>query len=146
MVFSPDRFCELALLSCPLPPPRAAVQLAGAALLLPSAASLALARAAAVPGRLSSATYVSLNAGLSLFGLAVAAAASTAVAPASSSFASSSSAPAFIAPAKLYASLLLVGPLALAVACSTAATVRESSFNVIFFSFSFFLFCSRGKV
>lgn len=126
MAALPSRFCELALRSCPLPPPQTAVQLAGAALALPCAASLALVHAASVPGRLSSATYVSLNAGLSLFGLAVAAAASTAIAPAGSAAASTAS--AFLAPAKLYASLLLVGPLALAVTCSTAATVRKEFF------------------
>ena len=127
MVVAPLRFCELALRSCPLPPPQTAVQLAGAALALPCAASLALAHAASVPGRLSSATYVSLNAGLSLFGLAVAAAASTAVAPGplpAAAAAAASASSAFLAPAKLYSSLLLVGPLALAVTCSTAATVR----------------------
>lgn len=122
MAALPVKFCELALLSCPLPPPQTAVQLAGAALILPGAASVALKHAASVPGRLSSPTYVSLNAGLSLFGLAVAAAASTAVAPRSPLPVAASS--AFLAPAKLYSSLLLIGPLALAVACSTAATVR----------------------
>ena len=128
MVFFPSTFCELALLSCPLPPPQTAAQLAGAALALPCAASLALAHAASNPGRLSSQTYVSLNAGLSMFGLAVAAAASAAVAPSPLAAAAASSSSAFLAPAGFYSSLLLVGPLALAVACSTAATVSRVRF------------------
>ena len=140
MVAAPTKFCELALLSCPLPPPQTAIQLAGAALALPCAASLALARAAAVgPRRLSSATYVTLNAGLGLFGLAAAAAASTAVGgggvgvggvTAAAAAAASSS---LIAPARAYSSLLLVGPLALAVTCSTAATVRIKEEELTFF-------------
>ena len=124
MVTAASKFCELALRSCPLPPPQTAIQLAGAALALPGAASLALAHAASVPGRLSSSTYVALNAGMSLFGLAVAAAASSS-SPTSSAAAAAAAAAtsSVLAPVALYSSLLLVGPLALAVACSTAATV-----------------------
>ena len=136
MVAAPSRFCELALRSCPLPPPQTAIQLARAALALPAAASLALAHAASVPGRLSSATYVSLNAGLSLFGLAVAAAASAAVAPGSLPAAAAAS--SLLAPAGFYSSLLLIGPLALAVACSTAATVSFFDWCCCFSSFFFF--------
>lgn len=140
MVALPSGFCELALQSCPLPPPRTAVQLAGAALALPSAASLALAHAASVPGRLSSSTYVALNAGLSLFGLAVAAAASTAVAPSSLPPLAAGAVASFLAPAKFYSYLLLIGPLALAVSCSTAATV-----SWLFFLFLFSFLGSRGQ-